>query len=250
MPGRVDPALEHPRRRLRALLQEVALERHQDRAFLLGREPVGEVEAAVVGLEHVHPYSGMFPCLRAGTLSRFVESMRSAWISRGRVSAGSITSSMNPRSAAAYGVENLSRVLVDQLGALAPPGRPPSRSPCGTRCSPRPRRPSPRSRRSATRTTTSARRCFEFMTRYAPPYALRVITVIRGTVASANAYSSFAPWRMIPSYSCSLPGRKPGHVDEREDRDVERVAEPHEPRRLLARVDVERAARAPSAGSR
>ena len=57
---------------------------------------------------------------------------------------------------------------------------------------------------------TSARRCFEFMTTYAPPYALRVITVIRGTVASANAYSSFAPWRMMPPYSCSLPGRNPG----------------------------------------
>ena len=48
------------------------------------------------------------------------------------------------------------------------------------------------------------------MTTYAPPYALRVITVIRGTVASANAYRSFAPWRMIPPYSCSVPGRKPG----------------------------------------
>ena len=48
----------------------------------------------------------MFPCLRAGTFSRFVESMRSAWISRLRVCAGSITSSTNPRSAAAYGVAN------------------------------------------------------------------------------------------------------------------------------------------------
>ncbi len=37
-----------------------------------------------------------------------------------------------------------------------------------------------------------------------------VITVIRGTVASANAYSSFAPCRMIPPYSCSVPGRNPG----------------------------------------
>jgi len=34
---------------------------------------------------------------------------------------------------------------------------------------------------------TSARRCFEFITRYAPPYALRVITVSLGTVASVNA---------------------------------------------------------------
>jgi hypothetical protein len=39
---------------------------------------------------------------------------------------------------------------------------------------------------------------------------LRVITVIFGTVASANAYRSLAPWRMIPPYSCAVPGRKPG----------------------------------------
>ena len=57
---------------------------------------------------------------------------------------------------------------------------------------------------------TSARRCFEFMTTYAPPYALRVITVIFGTVASVNAYSSLAPCRMIPPYSCAVPGRNPG----------------------------------------
>ncbi len=32
---------------------------------------------------------------------------------------------------------------------------------------------------------TSVRRCFEPMTQYAPPYALRVMTVTFGTVASA-----------------------------------------------------------------
>ena len=36
-------------------------------------------------------------------------------------------------------------------------------------------------------TLTSARMCFELMTSYAPPYALRVITVSFGTVASAYA---------------------------------------------------------------
>ena len=35
------------------------------------------------------------------------------------------------------------------------------------------------------------------------------------------------------------PGEEPWHVDERDDRDVERVAEPHEPRGLDGRVDVE-----------
>ena len=34
---------------------------------------------------------------------------------------------------------------------------------------------------------TSARMCLDDMTSYAPPYALRVITVSLGTVASANA---------------------------------------------------------------
>ena len=36
-------------------------------------------------------------------------------------------------------------------------------------------------------TLTSARMCFELMTSYAPPYALRVITVSFGTVASPYA---------------------------------------------------------------
>ena len=36
-------------------------------------------------------------------------------------------------------------------------------------------------------------------------------------------------------------GQEAGHVDERDERDVERVARAHEPRRLLRRVDVERA---------
>ena len=35
-------------------------------------------------------------------------------------------------------------------------------------------------------------------------------TVSFGTVASVNAYSSFAPWRMMPPHSWFVPGRKPG----------------------------------------
>ena len=34
--------------------------------------------------------------------------------------------------------------------------------------------------------------------------------VILGTVASANAYKSLAPCRMMPPYSCAVPGKKPG----------------------------------------
>ena len=37
-----------------------------------------------------------------------------------------------------------------------------------------------------------------------------MITVSFGTVASLNAYSSFAPWRMMPPYSCEVPGKNPG----------------------------------------
>ena len=51
---------------------------------------------------------------------------------------------------------------------------------------------------------------WESMTMYAPPYALRRISEIRGTVALQYAYSSFAPCRMIPPCSWSTPGRKPG----------------------------------------
>ena len=46
---------------------------------------------------------------------------------------------------------------------------------------------------------------------------------------------------MIPPHSCAVPGRKPGHVDERDERDVERVARADEARRLRRRVDVEHA---------
>src|SRR5712675_1709057 len=52
--------------------------------------------------------------------------------------------------------------------------------------------------------------CLDDMTSYAPPYALRVMTVSLGTVASAKAYSSLAPCLMMPPNSCAVPGRKPG----------------------------------------
>src|SRR4026207_899424 len=94
--------------------------------------------------------------------------------------------------------------------------------------------------------------CFELMTSYAPPYALRVITVSFGTVASQYAYRSFAPCLMIPPHSCSVPGRQPGTatgvaggeaggVGERDEGDVERIARSHEPSGLLGRRDVEHA---------
>ena len=49
--------------------------------------------------------------------------------------------------------------------------------------------------------TWSAPRSCEHLARYAPPYALRVTSVIFGTVASAYAYSILAPCRMMPPCS-------------------------------------------------
>ena len=46
------------------------------------------------------------------------------------------------------------------------------------------------------------------------------------------------------------PGQEAGHVDERDERDVERVAEAHEARRLHGRVDVEGAGQRASGCSR
>src|SRR5699024_5396601 len=48
-----------------------------------------------------------------------------------------------------------------------------------------------------------------FKATYAPPKALRVITVILGTVASEYAYKILAPWRIIPPCSCVTPGKNP-----------------------------------------
>jgi len=53
-------------------------------------------------------HSGTLPCLRRGSSSRLVANIRRPATSFWRVSAGSITSSMYPRSAAAYGDAYLS----------------------------------------------------------------------------------------------------------------------------------------------
>ena len=44
----------------------------------------------------------------------------------------------------------------------------------------------------------------------APPNALRSTSVTFGTWASANACTSFAPWRITPPCSWRVPGMKPG----------------------------------------
>ena len=52
------------------------------------------------GNSELHRYRGMFPCLRAGKVSRFVFSVRNAFVMYWRESSGSITLSIVPRSAA------------------------------------------------------------------------------------------------------------------------------------------------------
>ena len=59
---------------------------------------------APVCAESAPAYSGMLPCLRLGCATRLVSSVSSAVITFGRVSCGTITSSMYPRSAAEYGL--------------------------------------------------------------------------------------------------------------------------------------------------
>ena len=53
-------------------------------------------------------HNGMFPCLRCGSSSRLDLSISRPAMTFMRVSAGSMTSSMNPRSAATYGFANRS----------------------------------------------------------------------------------------------------------------------------------------------
>ena len=75
---------------------------------------------------------------------------------------------------------------------------------------------------------------FESMTMYAPPYALRSTTHSRGTVAAAYACTSS---RAVADHAPPLEvlaGLEAGRVDEREQRDVERVAPLHEARRPCA----------------
>ena len=58
----------------------------------------------------------------------------------------------------------------------------------------------------------SVRICFEAITQYAPPYALRVITVIFGTVASANAIQQFRSVLDDPAKFLLRPRQKSRHI--------------------------------------
>ncbi len=85
---------------------------------------------------------------------------------------------------------------------------------------------------------------------YAPPYALRSTTQMRGTVAAAYACTSSAPWRIMPRHSRSRPGSKPGVSTNVMIGRLNASHQRDEPGGLARRLDVERAGAVQRAGSR
>src|SRR5665648_948665 len=151
---------------------------------LLGAPPRGDPghqgsELDVVGgaAQHAHVggHRGMFPCFLAGSAARLVRSARSARTTCTRVSDGAITASTysptrRARSASASPPASATVLRAPRCRMFtAPP------APITAICAVGHAR------------LTSAPSCLEPITMYAPPYALRVITVTSGTVASAYA---------------------------------------------------------------
>ena len=198
----------------------------------------------------------MFPCFFAGFLSRLPSSISSAEISRRRVSRGRITASTYPRSAATYGLANRSRNSYLLLARRCPYLMPAFLAQRALSCSRlfhhccRSRPYTMLTAPSAPITAISAvghakfrsvRMCLELITQYAPPYALRVITSQLGHRGLGEGVEQF---RAIANDAAVLllhAGKKPGHILERDQRNVECVAEAHEARRLYTRIDVEHA---------
>src|SRR5205085_326827 len=148
---------------------------------------------------------GMFPCLRHGFSSFLSRSITSERQMRLRVSCGRITSSMKPRAPATKGLAKRALYSASRAASLAG-------SPLSSRkmISTAPLAPITAISAFGQAKLTSPRKCLELITSYAPPWALRVMTVIFGTVHSAYANSSLAPCLMMPPYSCAVPGMKPG----------------------------------------
>src|SRR5207247_366280 len=121
-------------------------------------------------------HSGMFPCFLGGSVSRLVRRIRSACTTYRRGYDGGVTESTYPRSGATYGWARVSSYSVASR----------TRSTSGSSAAPSSRRyrmltapcaPITAIWAVGQATLMSARRCLEPMTSYAPPYALRVITV-------------------------------------------------------------------------
>src|SRR5699024_6053977 len=133
-------------------------------------------------------HSGMFPCFLVGSVSRLVRSARSARATSRRVSAGRITPSIQPRSAAVYGVANCSSYSASyraRAASTSPPCSVTSRRSPRWRMFTAPCEPITAICAVGQARLMSAPSSLEPITMYAPPYALRVMTVISGTVASA-----------------------------------------------------------------
>ena len=107
----------------------------------------------------------------------------------GRVRRGSITPSTQLRSAAAWICETL-LVVGDELARRASDRRPRELALKTMLTAPSGPITAPVGHAVEVRADV-----LRAMTSYVPLYALRVITVSFGTVASAYAYSSLAPWR-------------------------------------------------------
>ena len=170
----------------------------------------------------------------------FVSRIVSARISFGLVSAGSITASTYPRSrrgtdwqtspgtpspsraSASLGRATFSISLLKMISA-APFGPITAISAVGQA------------------KLMSPRMCLEFMTSYAPPYAFRVMTVILRDRRLAERVEQLRPVGDDPPPLLVCAREEPGNVLKDDERDVERVAEPHEPRRLARRLDVQHA---------
>src|SRR5512147_1827956 len=140
-----------------------------------------ERDLAAVRDQDLH--KGMLPCFLGGLRSRLVASVRSASMSRQRVSRGSITSSTYPRLAAEYGLANLA-VYSAVKRASAAVGSGDLVISSLKRISTAPLGPMTAISAVGHARLRSPRMCLELMTSYAPPYAFRVITVSLGTVAS------------------------------------------------------------------
>src|SRR5688500_8842705 len=85
--------------------------RHRLESHVAARANDAHGNLSAVRDEHVAHgrHRGMLPCFLGGLRSRLVSNAASAALTLARVSRGWMTSSMNPRSAATYGLANFSR---------------------------------------------------------------------------------------------------------------------------------------------
>ena len=200
-------------------------------------------------------HSGMLPCLRGGTLSRLVRSVRSARTTCTRVADGSMTESTYPRSAATYGLASVSSYsstsrVRREAGSAADASSAGLDVTAGV---------GDRLELAAVDDVGGALGAHHGDLSGGPGQVdvgaevLGAHHVVRAAVGLAGDHGEFghgglavrveqlraAPDDAVPLLSGT--GKETGHVDERQYRKVERVAGAHEPGRLLRRGDVQAA---------